>query len=164
MLSRFEFDRNLAAFDGATEVGRYDYDRNLQRIKRAASSLQVEYVLDDKFVLLEGDGATLGHPSTRRYHYAAQPLAETEISGATRTTGFITNALWTLFDHPDQLDRWRHDRALDASAVEELMRVAGPAGVMIRRARERFPWHGVTVRAAPMPVPLPSLQLVRRIR
>jgi cytochrome P450 len=68
-------------------------------------------------------------------------------AGHETTTGFLTNALWTVFDHPGELDRWRHDRALDAPAVEELMRVAGPAGVMIRRARETFAWQGVTIRA-----------------
>src|SRR5205823_12993559 len=84
-------DTLTAAFENNLELGRYDYDRNLQRLKRAANGLKVEYVLDDKFVLLEGDGATAGHPSTRRYHYATSALADTEISSATRVTAFINN-------------------------------------------------------------------------
>jgi cytochrome P450 len=67
-------------------------------------------------------------------------------AGHETTTGFLANALWTLFEHPDQLERWRHDRELDSTAIEELMRFEGPATVMIRRAVEDFEWLGADVK------------------
>jgi RHS repeat-associated protein len=57
------------------EVGRYDYDRNLQRVKRKTTSENVEYVLDDKYVLQEASGSDSTHPSYRRYRYGKEPLA-----------------------------------------------------------------------------------------
>jgi RHS repeat-associated protein len=55
------------------EVGRYDYDEGLQRVKRTTAQEQVEYVLDDRHVLQEASAAA-GHPAYRRYHYAGGPL------------------------------------------------------------------------------------------
>jgi RHS repeat-associated protein len=55
------------------EVGRYDYDPGLQRVKRTTAQEQVEYVLDDRHVLQEASAAA-GHPAYRRYHYADGPL------------------------------------------------------------------------------------------
>jgi RHS repeat-associated protein len=62
------------------EIGRYDYDADLQRVKRTTGAEQVEYVLDERHVLQEATGAT-GHPSYRRYHYAAGPLAVVDTAG-----------------------------------------------------------------------------------
>ncbi len=64
-----------AVFDNGTEVGRYDYDRGLQRVKRKTAQENVEYVLDDRFVLQEASGSDSTHPSYRRYHYGKEPLA-----------------------------------------------------------------------------------------
>jgi RHS repeat-associated protein len=55
------------------EVGRYDYDADLQRVKRTTSQEQVEYVLDERHVLQEATGAA-GHPAYRRYHFGTGPL------------------------------------------------------------------------------------------
>jgi RHS repeat-associated protein len=63
------------------EIGRYDYDADLQRVKRTTANEQVEYVLDDRHVLQEATGAT-GHPSYRRYHYGqGRPLAVADAAG-----------------------------------------------------------------------------------
>jgi YD repeat-containing protein len=43
--------------EGGTALGRYDYDATGMRVKRAAASETVEYVLDDGHVLQEADGA-----------------------------------------------------------------------------------------------------------
>ncbi|MHB8878297.1 MAG: RHS repeat domain-containing protein, partial [Myxococcaceae bacterium] len=92
--------------DDGLEVGRYDYDRSLQRTKRTTASENVEYVLDDKFVLQEADGSQASHPATRRYHYATNALAVTDgattsflsvdgqgsVTDATSTSGSLTSA------------------------------------------------------------------------
>ena len=87
---------------------------------------------------------------------AAGGLDDTDVVGACAmllfaghetTTGFLCNALWTLFEHPDALDRWRDDPNLDPTAVEELMRVAGPATGMLRRASASFEWEGAAIEA-----------------
>jgi RHS repeat-associated protein len=76
------------------EVGRYDYDANLQRLSRTTAAENVEYVLDDRHVLQEASGAA-GHPSYRRYHYGSGPLLVED--GGTRR--FIsTDALGSTTD------------------------------------------------------------------
>jgi RHS repeat-associated protein len=62
------------------EIGRYDYDADLQRVKRTTAAEQVEYVLDERHVLQEASAAA-GHPSYRRYHYADGPLAVADTAG-----------------------------------------------------------------------------------
>jgi YD repeat-containing protein len=72
--------------DNGLEAGRYDYGADGLRSKRVTAVESVEYVLDGMQVLVEADGASNGHPAKRRYTYAANALAVTDISGATRTT------------------------------------------------------------------------------
>jgi len=61
------------------EAGRYSYDWQLQRVSRTAGGSTVEYVLDDKLVLQELDGA---HSATRRYHFGAlSPLGVSDSAG-----------------------------------------------------------------------------------
>nr|WP_274622814.1 RHS repeat-associated core domain-containing protein [Myxococcus fulvus] len=64
-----------AVFDNGVELGRYDYDSDLQRIRRKTASENVSYVLDDGFVLQEVDGSQSPWVPQRRYHYAKGPLA-----------------------------------------------------------------------------------------
>jgi cytochrome P450 len=68
-------------------------------------------------------------------------------AGHETTTTFLSNALWSLFDSPTELARWRLTPTLDASAVEELMRFEGPATVMVRRAVESFEWYRANIAA-----------------
>jgi RHS repeat-associated protein len=76
-----------AVYENGTEVGRYDYDRNLIRVRRTTQTENVEYVLDDKHVLNELDGSQAGKPSIRRYHYGTKVLAVTESAG----TSYVLN-------------------------------------------------------------------------
>ena len=77
------------------EAGRYDYDADLQRVKRTTAQEQVEYVLDERHVLQEATARSAGHPAYRRYHYANGPLLVED--GATRR--FIsTDALGSTTD------------------------------------------------------------------
>lgn len=87
-----------AVYEGSQEVGRYDYDANLQRTKRHTATENVEYVLDDDFVLQEADGSQTNHPTKRRYHYGKGPLAVSDVA-ATTTTNFLgTDALGSVTD------------------------------------------------------------------
>jgi RHS repeat-associated protein len=76
-----------AVYENGVEVGRYDYDRNLIRVRRTTQSENVEYVLDDKHVLNELDGSQAGKPSIRRYHYGTKVLAVTESA----STSYVLN-------------------------------------------------------------------------
>ncbi|HSL56555.1 MAG TPA: cytochrome P450 [Acidimicrobiales bacterium] len=48
------------------------------------------------------------------------------IAGNETTRHAISHGVLALAEHPDQLDRWRADPGLGASAVEEILRVATP--------------------------------------
>ncbi|WNZ63998.1 RHS repeat-associated core domain-containing protein [Myxococcus sp. MxC21-1] len=85
-------------YEGAQEVGRYDYDVNLQRTKRRTATENVEYVLDEAFVLQEADGGETSHPTKRRYHYGKGPLAVSELASTTTTSYLGTDALGSVTD------------------------------------------------------------------
>lgn len=87
-----------AVYEGALEVGRYDYDANLQRTKRRTATETVEYVLDEAFVLQEADGGQANHPTKRRYHYGKGPLAVSEVATITTTNFLGTDALGSVTD------------------------------------------------------------------
>ncbi|WP_233582421.1 RHS repeat-associated core domain-containing protein [Corallococcus sp. CA053C] len=115
-----------AVYDNGQEVGRYDYDINLQRTKRHTATENVEYVLDEDFVLQEADGAQSTHPTKRRYHYGEGPLAVSEV-GSTATTSFLgTDALGSVSDATSaaggvvaarQYDAWGTPRSGTAPAA-----------------------------------------------
>ncbi|NVJ07912.1 RHS repeat protein [Myxococcus sp. AM001] len=86
-----------AVYDNGVEVGRYDYDANLQRTMRHTSAGDVEYVLDGAFVLQEVDGSQIHRPTQRRYHYGEGPIAVSEASSA--SLSFLgTDALGSVTD------------------------------------------------------------------
>ncbi|GGN64724.1 cytochrome P450 [Actinoplanes lobatus] len=68
-------------------------------------------------------------------------------AGHETTANLIANGLVLLFDHPDQRDRLRRDPDLMPSAVEEMLRCGGPAGVIGRIATEPVELAGHTVPA-----------------
>lgn len=88
-----------------------------------------------------------GDPAGLQPAEAVGACAMLLFAGHETTTGLLTNALWTLFEHPDELARWRSDPKLDQTAVDELIRFEGPATVMIRRAIDDYTWAGVDIRA-----------------
>jgi cytochrome P450 len=57
-------------------------------------------------------------------------------AGHETTAGLIANGLHLLLTHTDQLDRLRAEPALLGSAIEEMLRYAGPAGATTRLAVE----------------------------
>lgn len=48
------------------------------------------------------------------------------VAGHETTVNLIGNGMVALLDHPGELDRWRRDPALDATAIDELLRYDGP--------------------------------------
>ncbi|WP_240358738.1 RHS repeat domain-containing protein [Myxococcus vastator] len=79
-----------AVYDNGQEVGRYDYDINLQRMRRSTSTENVEYVVDSGFVLQELNASLTGSPTYRRYHYGVGPLAVADGgAGAGATLRFL---------------------------------------------------------------------------
>jgi len=142
-------DTLTVVFDNTVEVGRYDYDRNLQRVKRLSGLQQVEYGLDDKFVLVESDGTQTSHPSTRRYHYGQAPLAVTEIGGSRISTFVGVDAQGSLSDQSTlagtiatarQYDAWGHYRSSAPALGEPKLGYTGhqfdpETGLIYARAR-----------------------------
>ncbi len=69
------------------------------------------------------------------------------IAGHETTRNLIGNGLVHLFRFPDQLDRLRADPALDANAIEEVLRFESPAQLTRRLAFADIEVAGVTIPA-----------------
>ena len=65
------------------------------------------------------------------------------VAGHETTVNLIGNGLLALLEHPDQLERWRNDPALDASAVDELLRFNGPVQNTVRVPLEPVTYTGL---------------------
>ena len=68
------------------------------------------------------------------------------IAGNETTRNLIGNGVLALLRNPEQLERLWQDRALVESAVEELLRYAGPVHATARVAREDIEIDGKTIR------------------
>jgi cytochrome P450 len=65
-------------------------------------------------------------------------------AGHETTAGLIANGLLLLLDNPDQLALLRSDPTLTGSAIEEMLRCDGPAGVIVRVSSEPVEMAGHT--------------------
>ena len=66
-------------------------------------------------------------------------------AGHETTTHHLANGLAALVRFPSEMQRLRHERALAAAAVEELLRYDGPIGAQVRIALETQVFHGRTI-------------------
>jgi cytochrome P450 len=55
-------------------------------------------------------------------------------AGHETTTGLLTSGTAVLLQQPDAVERLRHDPTLWPTTVDELLRLEGPAKLMVRRA------------------------------
>jgi cytochrome P450 len=75
-------------------------------------------------------------------------------AGHETTTNLLSNGLFHLVRHPDQLRRLRAQPALLPSAVDELLRYDGPVPALIKVPTEDVELHGRAIRAGEMVFPL----------
>ncbi len=68
------------------------------------------------------------------------------VAGNETTTNLISNAMFSLLQHPDQLELLRSEPALMPSAVEELLRFNGPVQATGRVAKEDVEIDGHVVK------------------
>jgi len=68
-------------------------------------------------------------------------------AGHETTAGLIATGAWHLLDDPGQRARLTADPGLWPTAIDELMRMDGPAKLMARKAAEARSWHAVDVGA-----------------
>ncbi|HAC78830.1 MAG TPA: cytochrome P450 [Deltaproteobacteria bacterium] len=77
------------------------------------------------------------------------------IAGYETTSHLITNAVLTMLQHPDQLERLREEPGLIGSAVEEVQRFNGPLhGAKLSYAIEDIDWNGELIRRGEPVMPL----------
>ena len=68
------------------------------------------------------------------------------IAGHETTVNLIGNGMLTLFEHPEAMDRLRHNPIMIKSAVEELLGYTSPVLMSTERyAREDVTIHGITI-------------------
>ncbi|MGA0217782.1 MAG: cytochrome P450 [Ilumatobacteraceae bacterium] len=65
------------------------------------------------------------------------------VAGHETTVNLIGNGLLALLEHPDQLERWRNDPTLDATAVDELLRFNGPVQNTVRVPLQPVTYAGI---------------------
>ncbi|ONI86625.1 cytochrome hydroxylase [Saccharothrix sp. ALI-22-I] len=68
-------------------------------------------------------------------------------AGHETTAGLIANGLVLLFQNPDELARLKADPELTPSAVEEMLRCDGPAGLIVRESTEPVELAGLDLPA-----------------
>jgi cytochrome P450 len=69
------------------------------------------------------------------------------VAGHETTTNLIGNGLFALLESPDQMRLVKADPGLTNGAVEELLRYAGPAQVIFRRAKQDLEMEGKPIRS-----------------
>lgn len=89
-------------------------------------------------IAVEHDGETLSHAEL---HTMCRLLL---IAGFETTVGLISNGLYALLRHPDQLARLRAQPALIDTAIEEFLRFDSPIQLVGRTALVDVAYEGVT--------------------
>ncbi len=110
----------------------------------------IERVVDR--LQIEPDGSVLSwmlhHETDGRRMMPDQIVANTKLmlsGGLQEPRDLIALTLWSLGEHPDQLEEVRGDRALVKAAVEETLRWTGPVGTSTRQATRATELAGVSL-------------------
>lgn len=72
--------------------------------------------------------------------------AITIFGGLETTAGLLSNTIWALLSHPEQLEMVRHRPELMAGAVEETLRWEAPVQTLTRHLTRDVELHGVTMK------------------
>ena len=68
------------------------------------------------------------------------------VGGQETTANLIANAMWSLFDNPDQFTRLKQQPELLASTIEETLRYRSPFQWLMRTPKEPIELHGQTLK------------------
>jgi cytochrome P450 len=79
-----------------------------------------------QLLVVEEAGDRLSHAELRSF------VVLLYVAGHETTVNLIGNGVLALLRHPDELRRWRDDPALDAPAIDELLRYDGPVQQTVR--------------------------------
>jgi cytochrome P450 len=79
-----------------------------------------------QLLVVEEAGDRLTHAELRSF------VVLLYVAGHETTVNLIGNGVLALLRHPDELRRWRDDPALDATAIDELLRYDGPVQQTVR--------------------------------
>jgi cytochrome P450 len=79
-----------------------------------------------QLLVVEEAGDRLSHAELRSF------VVLLYVAGHETTVNLIGNGVLALLRHPDELRRWRDDPALDATAIDELLRFDGPVQQTVR--------------------------------
>ena len=79
-----------------------------------------------QLLVVEEAGDRLSHAELRSF------VVLLYVAGHETTVNLIGNGVLALLRHPDELRRWRDDPALDATAIDELLRYDGPVQQTVR--------------------------------
>ena len=79
-----------------------------------------------QLLAVEEAGDRLSHAELRSF------VVLLYVAGHETTVNLIGNGVLALLRHPDELRRWRDDPALDATAIDELLRYDGPVQQTVR--------------------------------
>ncbi len=63
-------------------------------------------------------------------------------AGHETTAGLLSNGMWLLLEHRDQMERLKREPAWMPSAIEEMLRLEGPAATLTRTALETLELGG----------------------
>ena len=114
-------ETTLAAADEAAEkIGRYLDEVIADRRQHLGEDLL------SQLLVVEEAGDRLSPAELRSF------VVLLYIAGHETTVNLIGNGVLALLRHPDELRRWRDDRSLDGTAIDELLRYDGPVQQTVR--------------------------------
>ncbi len=142
-----------AWFDAFSEaIANFNSDAVVREAGRTAFQAYRAYVLDRiNYLTKHPDHSVL----SQLIHSTKQDLTPDEIVSGTAITIFgglettaalLSNTVWALLNHPEQMAIVRQEPGLIAGAIEETLRWESPVQTLTRHVTEDITLHGVTFR------------------